>query len=80
MFTIIIYSVATAFFLVEIYQLHYRFSWSNRKPFNCLTCLSGWVSMPLTMSEGGDWFSLFGNCFLTMLVATIFIKLYKKYL
>lgn len=80
MFEVIIIAISIAFFLVETYRWHYRFDILNRKPFSCMTCLSGWLSMGLCLWYGGTFiFSVF-ICFVAMMAASVFINLYKKYL
>lgn len=69
---VILSSISIGFFFVEVWQLPYRFKWSNRKPFNCVPCFSGWVALGWSLS--------FPVCMVTLMAATIFIKLYKKYL
>lgn len=44
MLTAILYSVCFAFVIVEVLQVHLRVNW-NHKPLNCVTCLSGWITL-----------------------------------
>jgi hypothetical protein len=72
-----LYSIAIAFFLVETYGLHYRFAKLNRKPFNCLTCLSGWATFAQLV--GNNLLYVAGQMLVTMLFATVFYNLFKRY-
>lgn len=41
----IIYSACMAFVAVEIFQIRRWHAFLNRKPFTCITCLSGWLAL-----------------------------------
>lgn len=44
---VVIASIAFAFFVVEITGWTRKYQLLNRKPFNCLPCLSAWVALVL---------------------------------
>ena len=73
-----LYSIATAFFFIEIYMLHYRIPALDRKPFNCMACFSGWCTFAQLVGIV-DVFTLAGEMMITMLAATVFYNLFKRY-
>ncbi len=75
---IYLYSIATAFFFIEIYGLHYRLPKLNRKPFNCLPCFSGWMTFAQLIGTT-DLFTIVGQMFITMMIAAVTYNLYKRY-
>lgn len=48
------YALALAFFIVEVIP---RIRLTNRKPFNCMMCMTGWCSLVLALFSGHGWFS-----------------------
>ena len=49
----ILLAVAAAYVFTEVLQLHKRWKGAlDCKPFNCPTCLSGWLSLPLWSFDG----------------------------
>lgn len=40
---IILYAICSAFVWVDVLQMPFRFPILKRKPFNCQTCMSGWL-------------------------------------
>ena len=73
-----LYSIATGFFFIEIYGLHYRLPKLDRKPFNCMACFSGWVTFGQLLGTT-DVFTLAGQMFITMMIASVTHNLYKRY-
>lgn len=49
---ILFYAAAAAFCFVQLLP---RVRLTARKPFNCLTCMTGWVALVLTIISGYDW-------------------------
>ena len=47
MITIIFAAPAFAYLLILAYRWHERFPFLNRKPFNCVVCLSAWTGISL---------------------------------
>jgi hypothetical protein len=39
------FGVVFSFAMISVVQWHKRYSWLNRKPFNCSVCLSGWAAL-----------------------------------
>ena len=50
---VILFSLSLAFFWVEILK------WGSVKPFNCLKCMTGWVSFIMAWSFGVEYFLLY---------------------
>lgn len=75
---VILYALCTAFVLVEKLQLPYRFDgYLNFKPFNCQTCLSGWVALPVSLLMGYTWQTPFLMC-VAMVTSYLFELLTKE--
>lgn len=49
---IIFFALCLAFFVVEVVP---RIKLTNRKPFNCMMCMTGWCSMLLAVWQGVYW-------------------------
>jgi hypothetical protein len=47
MITIIFAAPAFAYLLILAYRWHERFPFLERKPFNCVVCLSAWIGISL---------------------------------
>ena len=61
----VILAACVGFFLVEVVKWHFmleRFmpcTWTmNRKPFNCVPCVSAWFGLLIGLSEGMKWNSI----------------------
>ena len=55
----LITSALTAFFLIKVFMLPYRHEKLNRKPFNCIPCLSFWLFLVSLVSwQYTEWFFL----------------------
>lgn len=54
---IVVMAVCAAYVLVDVICLPQRLNkifntmWFNQKPFNCKTCLSGWLAIPLLIGH-----------------------------
>lgn len=50
---ILLYALAVAFFLVNVVP---RVKLNNRKPFNCLQCMTGWCALGLSIASHHPWY------------------------
>lgn len=51
-YEIILYALCLAFFVVEVLP---RIKLTNRKPFNCMMCMTGWCSIGLAVWQDFHW-------------------------
>lgn len=76
----ILAAVSFAFFLIEILRWHQRAPMFNRKPFNCVPCLSAWTGLlllllPSQLSE--IVLTIFGSGVLGAVFLQIMFNIYK---
>lgn len=50
---VLLYALALAFFFVNVVP---RVRLNNRKPFNCLQCMSGWSALGLSIASEYPWY------------------------
>lgn len=73
---IIWYGFIIAFFVVEAIP---RIKLTNRKPFNCMMCMSGWSALALGISYGYEWESI-GLCLQAIFAGAMFGAIKMRYL
>lgn len=69
---ILFFALSIAFTWVEILR------WGNRKPFNCIKCMTGWIALIIAGSVQADYWPLylFGGLF----VGAVFDIVKMRYL
>ena len=69
----IAFGVVFSFAMINVVKRHKRYSYLNRKPFNCSVCLSGWAALVayfLPISILYPMISFFADVFITSLLNT----------
>lgn len=73
----ILFAVSSAFVLIDVLQLPAKFPKLKRKPFNCSTCMSGWLTLFFLFVP---YAYVVGIMSLSMLASIVIIGLIKKHL
>lgn len=55
-YEVIISALSIAWFIVYAIP---RIKLTNRKPFNCLMCMTGWTSLGISLLNGYEWSSVY---------------------
>jgi hypothetical protein len=75
----ILFAASFAFLMIEGVQWHRWHTLLDRRPFNCITCISLWSGLITTLLNGYGWQSI-EAAFLSAMTGFIIDSLIKKYL